>query len=481
MILLLGQCGYERVAAPLRALTGVEVVVAGWSQVELVERLEPELVCVDLYEHRVVMPWLRGGRGDLSGPRAVVQALAGRSPIYRGLRRPMAGTWGLLGAGPDLSELEAVVEGQPVLDVQGLWARHGLPTDDVEFGSGHGEAGVAGAELEARWIHALWVARTSGAKKVLVCDLDDTLIHGLLVAEDFAEKNPAWGSGDTEQAWWRLKRGLHEAVRQVASRGVVLALCSRNDPGLLRERFRRRADASGPLELALDLDDFTLVEGGFGPKSGALRRIAERLGVGLDSLVFMDDSPFENAEVQAHAPEVALLPRPWRESLLLGPLFTTWGPRIDRRPSYASRAAVTRPALDLERFLVGMDLRIQVREAVEGDLPRVRQLLRRVQQLDLTGERPELPDAGGVMVGFVRDRLADHGLVCAGVFRQGRLQAWVCSCRVLPHRVAPSLLWAMRQRHPDALVQRVSTGRNGATSGLIEESERGLPCWVASG
>ena len=478
MILLLGQCGYERVAAPLRELTGVEVVVAAWTQVELVERLNPELVCVDLFEHRVVMPWLIGERSDLGPLRAVVKALEGRLAVYRGLRRPMPGTWGLLGRGPDLAELEGVVEGQRVLDVQGLWARHGLPTDDVEFGSGHGEAGLLGAELEASWIHALWVAQTRGPAKVLVCDLDDTLIHGLLVAQDFAEKNPAWGTGDHEEAWWRLKRGLHEAVRQVASRGVVLALCTRNDLGLLCERFRRRPDVTGALGLALDLDDFTVVEAGFGPKSEALRRIADRLGVGLDSLVLLDDSAFENAEVQARAPEVVLLPQPWRESLLLGPSFTSLGPSLDRRPSYRSRAAVSQETGDLEGFLAGMELIIQVRDAVASDLPRVRQLLARVRQLDLTGARPEVVDESGWMVGFVRDRLADHGLVCAGLFRAGRLVTWVCSCRVMPHRVAASLLWAMRREHPRALVQRVPTERNGATLGLIEDSERGSAAWV---
>ena len=477
MILLLGRCGYERVAELLRE-EGVEVAVGAWTQVELVQRLQPELVFVDLFEHQVVWPWLRGKRGDLGPLHAVVQALQGQPVIYRGLRRPMAGTWGLLEAGPDLSELEEVVAGQRVLDVQGLWARKGLPTDDVLYGSGHGEAGHVGVELEARWIATLLRAQRSPGCKVLVCDLDDTLIHGQIVASDFAARNPSYGSvGSAEEAFWRLPRGLHEAVREVQRRGVVLALCTRNHPEVVRERLRRRAD--DPYELALELDDFTVVEAGYGTKSQALRRIADKLGVGLDSLAFLDDSAFENEEVAAHAPQVQLVPRPWRESLLLGPLFASSGPPVDRRASYASRVAlVEQDPQGLEDFLRGLELKVQVRAALPGDLPRVRQLFQRVHQLDLTGERPELNDVEGLYVGFVRDRLADHGLVCAGFFRGRRLVSWVCSCRVLPHRVAASLLWAMRQEQPQARVERTETPRNGATMGLIEESEGGLAEWV---
>lgn len=100
----------------------------------------------------------------------------------------------------------------------------------------------------------------------------------------------------------------------------------------------------------------------------------------------------------------------------------------------------------------------------------IHSLVLRTHQLDLTGRRPAVEDPRGVWVGWRRDRIADHGLVAAGVFGAGELQAWVCSCRVLPHRVAPTLLAEMLRREPGARAARVETPWNGATRGLLEEA-----------
>ncbi|MBK9645024.1 MAG: hypothetical protein IPO67_07730, partial [Deltaproteobacteria bacterium] len=58
--------------------------------------------------------------------------------------------------------------------------------------------------------------------------------------------------------------------------------------------------------------------------------------------------------------------------------------------------------------------------------------------------------AEGLWVGFVSDRLADHGLVAVGLVRDGEVVAFACSCRVLPHRVAGALLGELLSQHPGA-------------------------------
>lgn len=542
MILLLGRCGLERLAEPLRAL-GHEVAVAAWTQTELVARLDPALVYVDLFDWDSVIPLVSAalsGSPPRPAPeplRAVVAALRGAPVVYRGLRPPPGGAFGLLGSAPQraldeaLSALRAVVTGERVLDVAALWARRGLSTDQVAHGLGHGES-AEGAAAEAEWLHALWVAKTRGPIKCLVVDLDETLIHGELVDEAFATRNPAYlplgeaPGGTVLEGFWRLKRGLHEALRVVRSRGIVLAVATRNDPETLDARWRKRpplADgdpgsyaqtyaglgdearersfAQHPevLEaLALGPEDFVIREASFGPKSAACRRIAERLGVSLEALAFLDDSPFERAEVQRNAPGVCVLegdPREVRERLLTGAPFQVWeeSPSAGlREASYRSRAAVLDAGVDpgqgeaaLEEFLSGLELVVGVRAALPGDLPRARELLQRTHQLDLTGQRPALEGelealaAAGtrLYVGWCRDRIADHGVVALGVFQGETLVAWVCSCRVLPHRVASTLLGEMLRREPGAQVRRQETGRNAATLGLIEASARPAP-WV---
>lgn len=508
MILLLGQCGLERLAAPLRTL-GHAVTVAGWSQVELAERLQPALIYVDLFDWELATPlvgrWLRGESPDDTGEgrRAVVAALQGRPALYRA-PRPLPAGWSA--ADPVTPLLAALVADQPQIDVAALWARHGILSDAVRFGPGHGEAetgelgrsrlsGESAAEIEARAVHGHWLARTGGARKVVVVDLDGTLVHGLISDDDFAAANPAWdpagAPGDSEAAWWRVPRGIHLSLRALQARGMVLALATRNDPRLVQERFRRRPAAPGPagaaLALCLDVTDFVAVEAGFGPKSAMCRRIADSLGVGVDALVYVDDSAVERLEVQAHLP-AALVVDPadaWRLVELAELQGSASSPSAAlRAESYRSRLAVSHAAAaDVEDFLVGLELRVVVRPAAAGDLLRVRELFLRTNQLVLTAARPQPTDVAGLWVACVRDRLADHGLVAAGLFGAGEdgapsLLAWACSCRVLPHRVGASILWRMAQEHPDARVRREDTGRNGATVGLIEEARAGPARWV---
>ncbi len=551
--------------APLRARTGVDVVVAGWTQVELVERLRPSLVYVDLYDWDRLAPLVSAAvagvpvamdPGDLAAMRAVVEALRGAPVVYRGLRRPLGGAFGPAAPLPaDLADaldvLEEVTRGGRVLDVAGLWARHGIVADEVDHGLGHGEARLSGppdpmdaAAVEAGALHALWHARVRGPVKCVVVDLDDTLVHGRITDDDFACRNPAYQpEGELPGApllegWWRLRRGLHEALRVVQRRGIVLALATRNDPAVVARRFRKRpgvpdgnagmyrflyddlpdglaaaAHAAHPTVLdrvALGPDDFVHVEAGFGAKSEMCRAVAEALGIGLDTLAFLDDSPFERAEVARNASDVHVVDGPvegFRAVLVHEAPFVTWEPSeaaSRRADSYRSRAAVVRAgrrdpgegrveatgvgaydrATDaapeeararLEAFLHGLAIMVTVRPAEAADLPRARELLRRAHQLDLNGRRPPIDGPDGVWVASCRDRLADHGIVSVGVVRDHRLAAWVCSCRVLPHRVAGTILAALRAAHPGLDATRVATPDNAATIGLLEE---GPAAWV---
>src|SRR5204863_2009847 len=100
------------------------------------------------------------------------------------------------------------------------------------------------------------------------------------------------------------------------------------------------------------------------------------------------------------------------------------------------------------------------RRATDADLPRVRELTFRTNQLTLTATRCE-PEAGdAVFVGWCRDRLADHGIVNAAIVRDGALIVWATSCRVLPHRVAGTFLALLRAEVPGVRILREDTGRN---------------------
>jgi FkbH-like protein len=214
------------------------------------------------------------------------------------------------------------------------------------------------------------------------------------------------------------------------------------------------------------------------------RDIADRLGIGLDSLAFIDDSPVEREEVRRNAPEVLVIEGDLdqlRQVLLLGPRLNPWRvteAALRRERSYRSRAA-TVAAGSLEDFLQDLKLWIASRVATEAERHRIQELFARTHQLNLTGVVPELRPTDRVYTGWCGDRLADHGLVAAGVVRDGKLLNWVCSCRVLPHRVAPSLLHLLLAAEPGLTLEHIDTGRNGASTGLIEDARGGIAPWVS--
>lgn len=510
MIVLVGRCGLERLAGALRA-RGHAVATLGAADPAAVAALSPELVYADVVDrdwmHRA---WTAGLRGapppDLAYARAALAALAPFPLVVRGVRRPPPAAAGLEGLPPAVAaawqQAEALVTEVRTVDVQGLWARHGIVDDGVRFGVGHGEAELGplgesrlgagdAAAVEAAALEAWLAARRGALVKGVVVDLDGTLVHGELAAPDFGEVNPAWSAAapvDDDTAWWRAPRGLHDALRVCRARGLALALCTRNDPALVRARFRARPGLRGQV---LDVDDFDVVEAGFGPKSAACLRIADRLGVRPDALAFVDDHPVEREEVAANAPGVRGLGPPGpalREVLLTGAGFVPWArtEAAARRPgSWRSRAAAAEAEgageAALEAFLHGLELRLTVRAARPADAARVAELIARTHQLRLTG-RDTIPPDARVYVAELVDRLADHGLVGVGWFAgEGptrRLGELAVSCRVLPHRVADAILARMWALEPGARVERVDTGHNAASVGLVDAARRGGGPWV---
>ncbi|MFM2244540.1 MAG: hypothetical protein RL071_614 [Pseudomonadota bacterium] len=526
MIALVGGCGLEAVAEALRA-AGQPCAVLPDPSAAALDALDPALVYVDPVDGAQLGPLMAAalvGRpldGLLAAAVAArdrrLAATEGRPRLLRGLRRPPMGAFGLLEGPPPaltaaLQALAAPLAGQRTLDVQGLWARHGIIEDGVLYTIGHGEpdrgalgasrrTGQSAAEVEAAAVAAVLGGLRGPLLKLLAVDLDNTLVYGEIADPGFAARNPAWCPlgeapvGAAEAALWMAPRGLHEALRAAAARGLLLALVTRNTPEVVRARFRRRPPEAGGAgawldALLLDHTDFIAIEASFGPKSAAIHRLCAGLGLHPRAVALLDDSAAERAEVEANGGGCAA----WggsadelRERLLTGAgaqgLPAPSG--VDRAPSYRSRALSSAAAAageDAHRaFLMGLDLRLQLRRAAPGDQPRVLELLARSHQLRLTGDDALPVDLSEVYVLFARDRLADHGLVGVAWRGPGPGAPWAelaVSCRVLPQRVAGSALAALRALAPEAAVPYRPTGRNGAAAGLIAESADGIAPWV---
>jgi FkbH-like protein len=457
-----------RAAAVAAALEGAAPVLAqapfgAWRQEALdagsaLHRFGPDVVLLatDWREGVSDLP-LDAGRdvvdaavaGKVAGFRAVWDALLAGAPGRRVVQHLPAAPGEFL---TGIAEMRAAAS--PRRQVQALRAAlleagpeivfldtDGLAADAAAwFGAKLPFAQAALPDYVARFRAALRQA-TGRAKKVLVLDLDNTLWGGVIGDDgvDGIELGVGTARGEAFAAFQGYAKSL-------AARGVVLAVCSKNEPGLAESGF-------GHAGAVLARAAFAAFECGWGDKAAGLRRIAATLNVGLEALVFADDNPAECALVRAALPEVAVValgddPAAFIARLEAGFWFASQGLSAEdfsRGQAYRARAraAVAQSeAADLDGFLRGLEMRGSVFRPAGAALARVAQLEGKTNQFNLTTRRFDEAAVRGfaaredamVLAARLADRFGDHGLVSSmiGVFEGDALviQSWLMSCRV---------------------------------------------------
>jgi FkbH-like protein len=292
--------------------------------------------------------------------------------------------------------------------------------------------------------------------KALALDLDGVLWGGV-VGEDGVAGIILGGSSPGE-----AYREFQRYVKTLGERGVLLAVCSKNNDGDARAPF-----LSHP-ERVLGLDDFAVFVANWEPKDENLRRIATDLHIGLDSIVFLDDNPIERDLIRRRLPEVEvpewpIEPAEFLHALDRGRYFEALALTAeDRGRSGSVRTNSARETLretsgTLEEFLRALEMEIDLRPFEEADVPRILQLIHKTNQFNLTSRRHteaevrHLADTAGTYTQALRlrDRFGDSGLVGALIaVRQGDallVDTWVLSCRVLGRRVPEASFAALCQ------------------------------------
>lgn len=317
-----------------------------------------------------------------------------------------------------------------------------------------------------------------GQAKVLISDLDNTMWAGL-VAEDGLD---ALACGPEGIGFYHyLYQGL---LKNVTMRGGVLAIASRNDADLALAPFRNGTTL-------LKEDDFVAVKANYDRKSESIRRIAEELNLGLDSLVFIDDNPVELAEVRATLPQVTCLQFERKASAfpaLVRKISALFG-RSDitdedrKRTELYRRRSLTTPPADMgeggiEQFLQSLGMRLTVTDRSRGDRARAVQLLNKTNQFNMNGKRftdeevgAILDDGGRLITASLKDRTGGHGeIAMLLVDKAGVVQAFVMSCRVFGRKVEHALLsWILENVTPTLTLDYRKTERNTPFQNFIAE------------
>ncbi|RSM43811.1 HAD-IIIC family phosphatase [Amycolatopsis balhimycina DSM 5908] len=373
-----------------------------------------------------------------------------------------------------------------VLDFEALLADVPGPVRDDRLYRFAGMAWTPAVELAyAREAAAFCRAASGLAKKLLVLDLDNTLWGGVL--GDDGPDGIQLGGGYPGNCY----TGLQRALAGLRSQGVLLAVCSKNEQALVDSVL------TGHPEQVLRSDDFVARIANWGRKDHNIRQVVQALNLGLDSVVFADDSPFECDLVRRELPEATVVqldgdPAGHLAAVLepqfFGAVATTSTDR-ERTSMYRARADREQFAASIdsaEDYLTELGLRVRIAPADEYSLPRVIQLGLRTNQFNLaprahtegrTREMAASPDH--LVLGFeVEDRFGSEGIVGAVWVTRGAghwlIENFVMSCRVfargVEHAVLARLAAMARAAGVTALHAVYRPGeRNKAAAGLVTD------------
>lgn len=332
-----------------------------------------------------------------------------------------------------------------------------------------------------------WVARIAAAslglsRKCLVLDLDNT-IWGGVIGDDGLE-GIRLGQGDPlGEAFLDLQRH----VAALGKRGIVLAVCSKNDPAVAERAFSEHP------EMVLRRSDIACFVANWEDKATNLRRIATELNLGLDSMVFVDDNPAERHIVRRELPSVAVPELPDDVANYAGRLADTGyfeaaaftSDDLMRSRSYqanAERQAIFERTTDMEGYLKNLSMTLVASAIGPVDLPRASQLINKSNQFNLTTRRHTqtelehlIADPSVLALCFrLRDRFGDNGLISVILAWPDEqwgesallIDTWLMSCRVLGRQVEVAALEVVAKeaavRGAHALIGEYRpTARNG--------------------
>jgi FkbH-like protein len=304
--------------------------------------------------------------------------------------------------------------------------------------------------------------------KCVIWDLDDTVWTGTLVEDGIDGL--------------KLNTAAVETMRVLDSRGILNSVASKNDDALAREALRHFA-----------IDDLILhPQINWGPKSDSIRRIADALNINIDTFAFVDDQPFERAEVGASLPPVRLFTPEDIENFPGLPAFdvpVTAESRVRRemyRIEESRHVAASAAKTDYLSFLQSCGIVLEILPVTAENSERVYELTQRTNQLNVTGARFTREEIEKFMGGTndqralvmrCKDKFGDYGIIgcCFLLEKEARIEAFFMSCRVQRKRVEHaffSWLCTMLLTHSGRETIRIrfkKTAKNDASVKMLED------------
>lgn len=346
-------------------------------------------------------------------------------------------------------------EGIDLLSIDARAAQEGIGAwhDPLLWHRAKQEITLLAAPLYGEMVARLLGAGQGRTAKCLVLDLDNTLWGGV-IGDDGLE-GIVIGQGS---ALGEAFASFQSYAAALARRGVILAVCSKNDEANVLAAFDEHP------EMVLKRADFSAFVANWRDKAANLREIAATLNIGLDALVFADDNPFERALIRRELPMVAVPELPDDPALFARCLsdagyFEGLGVTAEDRArtgqyrANRQRETIQASATDMDAYLASLEMVLAWRPFDRTGLQRVTQLINKTNQFNLTTIRYGEDEVAAVMgdpraFGIqlrLADRFGDNGIIAVVIGRMIdaetlHLDSWLMSCRVLGRRVEQATL-----------------------------------------
>ena len=337
----------------------------------------------------------------------------------------------------DLEKVIANVGVNPSLDLRYYYSSKALYTIDF-------------FKAYAEYINPYIMSANGKSKKAIIFDCDNTLWKGVLGEEGF--DGIEMSSSTRDGAIFSEIQSIALAINK---QGILIGLCSKNNPADVDEVIKSHPD------MQLRDEHITIKKVNWSDKVTNLREIAGELNIGLDSLVFVDDSSFEVNFIKEQIPEITVLqvpdrlydyPKMFRENsgLFYNLSYTEEDKqKIEMYKQQVQRETVKKEYADIEGYLSSMGLKLTIFEDDNSIIPRMSQMTQKTNQFNLTTKRYTegniknfiSTDNSKVFAFSVSDKFGDSGVTGLNIIninddsQIAEIDTLLMSCRVIGRNI----------------------------------------------
>jgi FkbH-like protein len=334
----------------------------------------------------------------------------------------------------------------------------------------------------SRQIEALEFKR----KKCIVLDCDNTLWGGVLGEEG------TFGIKLGEEYPGICFKKFQELLVGCASKGIILAICSKNNEADVFEVWEKN------LNNVLNLKSISCYKINWQDKLTNLSEIAEELNIGLDSMVFIDDNPVERNLVKNFLPQVSVPDFPDQPYLLIDFFWKMYNEHfiiykfseedLSKTKQYQQnieRNKAKQNFSNIDEYLRSLNIEVYISYANESNLARIAQMTQKTNQFNLTTKRYTIEDIVTmlrekhiVFCAEVKDKFGNNGITAVGILKQISecevfIDSYLLSCRILGRNIEEQIMFTMlnsllKKGFKNVIEEYIPTKKNMLSANFFE-------------